>query len=192
MSQKKNNTLAYIGLGVLVLVTALLLQYQGRNWFAANGEFYLWIGDAWSDQNSQHWTDPYSFSHLLHGVLFFGLLYFFSNRISWMWRFNIAVLLEAIWEVVENSSFIINRYRDAGALGYTGDSIINSMGDLFYCALGFVVTHYLGLTKSIILFIVIEIGLLLTIRDSLIVNIIMLIHPIEAIKEWQAVMNTGI
>lgn len=191
MNPSKNNSPAYISLVLLVIGTALILQYQGRNWFAANGKFYFWIGDAWSDQNSQHWTDPYSFSHALHGVLFFGLLYFFSDKLSWMWRFNIAVLLEALWEIVENSSVIINRYRDAGALGYTGDSIINSMGDLFYCGLGFVLAHYLGLSKSIILFILVEIGLLLTIRDSLIVNIIMLIHPIEAIKEWQSVMNAS-
>ncbi len=188
MNQAKNNTLAYIGLVVLVIATALILQYQGRNWFAANGELYFWIGDAWSDQNSQHWTDPYSFSHVLHGVLFFGLLYFLSDKLSWMWRFNIAVLLEAAWEVVENSSFIINRYRDAGALGYTGDSIINSMADLFYCGLGFVIAYYLGLKKSILLFILVEIGLILTIRDSLIINVIMLIHPVEAIKTWQSVM----
>jgi len=191
MNQPKNNTFAYIGLTILVIATALLLQFQGRSWFALDGSFYLWIGDAWSDQNSQHWTDPYSFSHVLHGVLFFGLLYFLSDKLSWMWRFNISVLLEAIWEVVENSSVIIDRYRDAGALGYTGDSIINSMGDLFYCGLGFVIAHYLGLTKSIILFILVEIGLLLTIRDSLIINIIMLIHPIDAIKEWQSVMTIG-
>ena len=188
MNQAKNNTLAYIGLVVLVIATTLILQYQGRNWFAANGELYFWIGDAWSDQNSQHWTDPYSFSHVLHGVLFFGLLYFLSDKLSWMWRFNIAVLLEAAWEVVENSSFIINRYRDAGALGYTGDSIINSMADLFYCGLGFVIAYYLGLKKSILLFILVEIGLILTIRDSLIINVIMLIHPVEAIKTWQSVM----
>lgn len=191
MSKKTNNTAAYIVLVLLVISTALLLQYQGRSWFAADGSFYFWIGDAWSDQNSQHWTDPYSFSHLLHGVLFFGLLYKLSAKLSWMWRFNISVLLEALWELVENSSIIINRYRDAGALGYTGDSIINSMGDLFYCGLGFVVANYLGFTKSVILFLLVEIGLMLTIRDSLIINVIMLIHPIEAIKEWQSVMTVG-
>jgi hypothetical protein len=188
MNQSKDNTIAYTGLVALVLSTTLILQFQGRNWFAANGELYFWVGDAWSDQNSQHWTDPYSFSHALHGILFFGLLYFLSDKLSWMWRFNMAVLLEALWEIVENSSIIIDRYRDAGALGYSGDSIINSMGDLFYCGLGFVLAHYLGLAKSIILFILVEIGLLLTIRDSLIVNVIMLIHPVEAIKEWQSVM----
>lgn len=192
MNQAKNNSPAYIVLIILVIATTLILQYQGRNWFAANGTFYLWIGDAWSDQNSQHWADPYSFSHVLHGILFFGLLYFFSDKLSWMWRFNIAVLLEALWEILENSSIIINRYRDAGALGYTGDSIINSVADLFCCGLGFVIAHYLGLTKSIILFILVEIGLILTIRDSLTINVIMLIHPIEAIKEWQSVMTVGL
>lgn len=198
MTKNKSNSpsstkyLPYIALVILVIATALILQYQGRNWFAANGHFYLWIGDAWSDQNSQHWTDPYSFSHFVHGLLFFGMLYKLSSKLSWMWRFNISILLEAIWEIVENSSTVIDRYRDAGALGYTGDSIINSMGDLFYCGVGFMAAHYLGFTKSLILFILIEVCMILTIRDSLIINIIMLIHPIEAIKEWQSVMTSGL
>ncbi|BDS09694.1 DUF2585 family protein [Aureispira anguillae] len=192
MSQQKNSPIAYCALFFLIIGTAFILQFQGRNWLAANGNFYFWIGDAWSDQNSQHWTDPYSFSHLLHGILFFGILYPLASKISWIWRFNIAVLLEAIWEIAENSATIIERYRDAGALGYTGDSIVNSMGDLFYCGLGFIVAHYLGFAKSVMLFILVEIGLILTIRDSLIINVIMLVYPLDSIREWQAVMTTSL
>lgn len=188
MTNKKNLIVEYIALAIIVIITAILLRYQGRLWISSDGSIYPWISDAWSDQNSQHLTDPYSFSHLLHGILFFGMLYKLSDKLSWMWRFNIAVLIEALWELLENSSIIIDRYREAGALGYSGDSILNSMGDLMSCGLGFVVAYYLGLKKSIILFIVIEIILLLTIRDSLIINVIMLIHPLEAIKEWQSVM----
>ena len=87
---------------------------------------------------------------------------------------------------------VIERYRDAGALGYSGDSIVNSMGDLLCCGLGFILADKLGLVKSIILFVVIELLLILTIRDSLTINVIMLIHPVEAIKEWQSVMTAGI
>ena len=192
MTEKKNNLPAYLVLALLFIVSAALLRYQGRIWFCADGTFYLWISDAWSDQNSQHLTDPYSFSHLLHGVLFFGMLYKLTPKLSWMWRFNIAVFIEAAWELLENSAAVIERYRDAGALGYSGDSIVNSMGDLLCCGLGFILADKLGLVKSIILFVVIELLLILTIRDSLTINVIMLIHPVEAIKEWQSVMTAGI
>ena len=189
MSDKKNNLTEYIALAIIVIVTALLLRYQGRIWICSDGTIYPWISDAWSDQNSQHLTDPYSFSHLLHGILFFGMLYKLSDKLSWMWRFNIAVLIEALWELLENSSIIIDRYREAGALGYSGDSILNSMGDLMSCGFGFWVAYKLGFKKSVILFIVIELVLLFTIRDNLTLNVIMLIHPVEAIKEWQSVMT---
>jgi hypothetical protein len=190
MTKEKNKLTAYISLVFIFIVSALILQYQGRIWFCADGSLYLWVSDAWSDQNSQHISDPYSFSHLLHGILFFGILYKLTPRLSWMWKLNVAVLIEALWEVLENSAMVINRYRDAGALGYSGDSIINSMGDLMSCILGFVLANYLGLKKSVVLFLVIEIVMILTIRDCLIINVIMLIHPVEAIKEWQSFMTS--
>jgi len=192
MTAKKTPIVEYIALAIIVIVTALLLRYQGRIWICADGTIYPWISDAWSDQNSQHLTDPYSFSHLLHGILFFGMLYKLSDKLSWMWRFNIAVLIEALWELLENSSMVIDRYREAGALGYSGDSILNSMGDLMSCGFGFWVAYKLGFKKSVILFIVIELVLLFAIRDNLTLNIIMLIHPVEAIKEWQSVMTAGL
>jgi hypothetical protein len=173
---------------IIGLFTAFLLHGMGRLWLSESGAVYFWVSDAWGDQNSQHLADPYSFSHFLHGVLFFGLLYCFRSKISLGWRFNTALFIESLWELLENSSLIINRYRDAGALGYSGDTVLNSMGDLLACALGFVAASYLGLKKSLLLFLMIEILSILIIRDSLILNCIMLIHPVEAIQKWQSVM----
>jgi hypothetical protein len=106
-----------------------------------------------------------------------------------MMRLVLAMTLEAIWEILENSAMVIDRYHDAGVLGYRGDTILNAVGDLFFCAAGLVLAHYLGLTKSIVLFVVVEVVLLLMIRDNLTLNVIALVHPVEAIKEWQAVMQ---
>jgi hypothetical protein len=191
MTEQKSHRNEYIVLGMIAASTAILLSLQGRIWISANGSIYPWVSDAWGDQNSQHFSDPYSFSHLLHGVLFFGMLWPLREKLNWWWRMNIAVALEAAWEILENSSIVIDRYRDAGALGYSGDTILNSMGDLASCGLGFWVAYKLGLKKSIALFVAVELMLVLTIRDCLILNVIMLIHPVEAIKEWQSVLSGG-
>lgn len=183
MNKKKY---ALAGLIVVVILMALLLENQGRVWFSNSGDFYLWEGDIWSSESSQQFLDPYSFSHMLHGVIFFGLLYLIVPKLNWLWRFTISTALEAGWEILENSQIIINRYRDAtAALGYEGDSIINSIGDLFSCGIGFVVAYYLGLKKSIILFVLVELLMIILLRDSLLLNVIMLLYPIEGIKEWQ-------
>lgn len=176
----------YIGLVAVVLIMSLLLMNQGRVWFSASGSFYLWEGDIWSSESSQQFMDPYSFSHMLHGLCFFGLLYWLFSKLNWMWRFTISTAMEASWELLENSQMVIERYREeTAALGYEGDSIINSNGDLVSCGIGFVLAYYLGFKKSLILFLLVEIVMILTIRDSLLLNVIMLIYPIEGIKEWQ-------
>jgi hypothetical protein len=172
---------------VLVLPVAVaLLRSQGRLWRCACGQIYLWTGDVWSSDNSQHWLDPYSFTHLLHGLVFFWLLAWAAPRLSLLWRFWLALAIEALWEVVENSAFVIQRYREAtAALGYQGDTIVNSLGDILVCGLGFWLAHSLGWRRSLALFVMVELVLLLWIRDSLILNVIMLLYPIEAIKTWQ-------
>ncbi len=186
MDSNKKIVFPLLGLLLVTLVMIVILRWEGRLWFSASGAIRFWVSDAWGPENSQQFTDPYSFSHALHGILFFGLLYLFANKLSLWWRGTIAVLIEAIWEVAENSPAIIDRYREAGALGYSGDTIFNSIGDLFYCGLGFVLAYYLGFWKSLALFILVEIGLILTIKDSLIINVIMLIYPLESIKQWQS------
>lgn len=190
MKKLKSNTAAIIGLLVVVVAMALKLQQQGRTWFATDGTFKLWISDAWGGDNSQHLSDPYSFSHMLHGLVFFGACYLLLPKLSLLWRHTISIFVESIWEVMENTQAVIDRYREGtAALGYTGDTIINCIGDLASCTLGFVLAYYLGWKKSLLLFLITEIIMILTIRDSLMINVIMLIYPIDGIKEWQSVMT---
>ncbi|HYO63444.1 MAG TPA: DUF2585 family protein [Pyrinomonadaceae bacterium] len=171
----------------VVAAAGVLLHWQGRLWRCACGYVLLWTSDAWSSDNSQHWFDPYAFTHVLHGVILCGLLWLFARNLSLSWRLFLGVLFESAWEVIENSEFVINRYRETtAALGYHGDTVINSLGDILACALGLLLASRLGLKRSLALFIIVEAALLLLIRDSLLLNIIMLIHPLDSIKTWQA------
>ncbi len=177
---------AWLIIALIIVVTVLLLSSQGRLWICACGQIYAWVGDTWSSDNSQHLFDPYSFTHLLHGIVFFWGLFWLWPQLAIVWRLVLAIAIESAWEVAENSAFIINRYREAtAALGYEGDTIVNSLGDIFMCAVGFWLAYKLGFRRSVVLFLVTELILTLWIRDSLILNIIMLIYPIEAIKAWQ-------
>ena len=170
-----------------IFVTSLVLIYEGRSFFSSSGKLFFWIGDINSSETSQQLLDPYSFTHVLHGVLFFWLFYAILRRIAASWRFCLAVCLECAWEIIENSQFIIDRYRTATiSLGYTGDSIINSLSDITMCSTGFIIAYFLGFKRSLILFACVEIMLILWVRDSLLINIVMLIYPIEAVKLWQA------
>jgi hypothetical protein len=146
----------------------------------------VWAGNVWSSDNSQHLLDPYSFTHMLHGFAFCGLLAWVMPKLSWDWRLWLAILIEAAWEVLENSDFVINRYREAtAALGYQGDTVINSLGDIVVCGLGFLLARQLGLRRSIVVFVLTEVVLLIWIRDSLLLNILMLIYPVDEVKAWQ-------
>ena len=119
---------------ILLVLTALQLRSQGRLWLCACGELYLWAGDIQSAHNSQHLSDPYSFTHLLHGLAFFWVLTLAAGRFSSELQVGLTVLLESVWEVLENSRFIIERYREATiALGYEGDTIVNSVADIGIC-----------------------------------------------------------
>ena len=174
------------GLLVFLIIMAVYLNAQGRLWFSASGDVLLWVGDAFSNENSQQLLDPYSFSHFLHGVIFFFILKYTFRNFSLESRFVASVMMEGCWEMLENSAIIINRYRDAtAALGYNGDTIYNSYGDLLSCSIGFIVARYVGLKWSILLFIAIELICLFWIKDNLTLNVIMLIYPIEGIKDWQ-------
>ena len=140
---------------------------------------------------SQTFLDPYSFTHLLHGFMFAGLLLlvlrFVARRdMSTNWRLVIALALESLWEILENTNAVIDRYREATAsLGYRGDTVTNSMGDILCCGVGLLIARKLGWLRSLPIFIATEVVLLIWIRDSLILEIIMLVHPFEAIKTWQ-------
>ena len=154
-----------VTIGLVVLVAVLELS-MGRPLAYRNGPVRLWVGDVNSDQNSQQILDPYSFTHVVHGALFYGL----TRGVMWpaalATRVVVAIALESAWEVYENTDTVISRYRTATiALGYYGDSVTNSIADILACLVGFV--------------------LAITIRDNLTLNIIMLIRPIEAIRRWQ-------
>ena len=170
----------------IIVMAAIFLWAQGRVWWCQTGDFSPWAWNIWTTHNSQHVIDPYSFTHILHGILEFWLIGLIFRRVPLAWRLVIALVIESTWEVVENSSFIIERYRAVTlSLDYFGDSIINSLSDIFCCATGFVIAYKLKFWKSLALFLATETILIFWIRDSLLINIVMLIYPIEAIKHWQ-------
>ena len=152
----------------------------------ACGHFAVWVSDWCSSNTSQQLLDPYSLTHILHGFLFFWLITLLFRRTPRGWQFWLALLLESAWEVFENTSFVINKYRtETAALGYQGDTIVNSLGDLACALVGFLVARQLGFWRSLIVFLLVELVLTLWIHDSLLLQILMLVRPIEAIKFWQ-------
>jgi hypothetical protein len=157
-----------------------------RKLWGVSGEPGIWSGDIWSSHNSQYMTDPYTFSHITHGVLWYGLLALVANKLPVRVRFILAVALECAWEVFENTDMVIQRYRAATiSLNYYGDSVMNSMCDILTAVLGFILAAMLPTRVTLIGVIVLEVALALWIRDSLLLNVLMLIRPIQAIRTWQ-------
>lgn len=175
------------GIGAVVMaLTGGFERWMGNSLFGPDGKPGLWEGNIWSNECSQRVADAYSFSHIGHGLLFFALLWLIARRMPLRSRFLIAMILEAGWEMFENSPIIINRYREATmALGYSGDSILNSLSDILMMAIGFLLAWRLPVRASVLLFLAMEIGCALWVRDNLTLNVIMLIHPVDAIKAWQ-------
>ena len=177
----------WVVVAVVVAASVYQLRAQGRLWFCACGYLLPWSSDAWSADNSQHLFDPYSFTHVLHGFIFWWLLAWILPRASVAWRFCLTISLEALWEVVENTDFVIRHYRETTqALGYQGDTVVNVLGDILTCGFGFLLAWRLGFRRTLALFILTEVVLLVWIRDSLLLNILMLVYPLEGIKAWQA------
>lgn len=170
--------------GVLaVAVTILLLM--GRPPICTCGTIELW-GEIGPKQ-SQMLADWYSFSHIIHGFLFYAILRWLLPKRSITTRLTVAMLIESAWEILENSPIIIDRYREATiALGYTGDSVLNSASDILMMAIGFLAARKLPVPVSVAIVILLEIIPLLFIRDNLTLNIWMLVAPNEAIRHWQA------
>ena len=175
-----------LAIAAAFIATAILLHLEGRLWICSCGTVQVWAGKVCSSDNSQHFLDPYSFTHMLHGFLFFWLIAWLLPRLRPSSQLILAIAVEALWEVFENTNFIINRYRsETAALGYNGDTVVNSFGDIFCCLIGFMIARRLGLRRSLLVFAVLEVVLIIWIRDSLLLEILMLIFPIDAIRAFQ-------
>jgi hypothetical protein len=189
-SRKKSTVPLWVDVGSIValFILAATLEFaMGRTPFYKHGPIRLWSGNVSSDQNSQQLTDAYTFSHIIHGFLFFGVLWLFARRVPMAVRLAIATTVEAAWEVFENTAMVINRYRAVTiSLNYYGDSIVNSMMDILAMVFGFFLASRLPLWITIVLTVIMEVGVAYFIRDNLTLNIIMLIYPIRAIQVWQA------
>jgi hypothetical protein len=172
---------------LIVALAAGVLLWMGRIPMCKCGYIKLWHGNRADSQTSQHLTDWYTYSHVLHGIIFYWLLTVVSRGyLSVGARLVIAAMIEGAWEVFENTPFVINRYRSQTlSRDYFGDSVINSVADMLAMVVGFMLAARLPAWITVFLVIAVELVLLWLIRDNLALNILMLLYPIEAIKQWQ-------
>ena len=184
---------ALIAAVLIALYGLFILFAMGRPPICTCGTVKLWTGAVQSADNSQHISDWYTFSHIIHGLIFYALAHLFWRKWKLFsgapaaWAFPIAVALEASWELLENSPMIIDRYRSATmSYGYSGDSILNSMADIGWMGLGFWLAARLPWKASLGLALAFELLTLIIIRDNLTLNVLMLVAPVDAIKVWQA------
>jgi hypothetical protein len=169
---------------LITLAAAAILWLMGRPPLHSSGTITLWGAGS---RQSQMLLDWYSASHLVHGFLFYGLLHLLARRWKPEKRLVLATLVEAAWELVENSPVIIDRYREATiAVGYSGDTILNSVSDIAMMAIGFLVARKVPVWASVMIVLVLELVPLAIIRDNLTLNVWMLLAPSDALRAWQA------
>lgn len=177
---------AIIAAVLIVVAAAGILLAMGRNPICTCNAVDLWVGGRDSPRTSQMLADWYSFSHIVHGLIFYAALWLIARRWPVGWRFVVALLVEASWEVIENTPMVIDRYRTAtAALGYTGDSVLNSVSDILMMGVGFFLARKLPVWVSIALLLVLELIPLFVIRDNLTLNVWMLLSPDKAVAAWQ-------
>ncbi len=192
ISTRNDISCRHIAATVLVIIAAVLvLLFMGRAPICTCGAIKLWHGEPFSAENSQHISDWYTFSHIIHGFIFYGLLWLVARRLPAGARLTLATLIEAAWEIFENTDFVIHRYREATiSLNYYGDSVLNSTFDILAMIAGFLFASRFPLWVTILVALVLELVAVYFIRDNLTLNIIMLLWPFQAIKEWQ--MGTAV
>src|SRR6185369_3621487 len=178
---------AVLAASVLVVLAAAILLAMGRNPMCTCGTVELWVGGRDSPKTSQMLADWYSLSHVVDGLLFYAALWLVARRWPVERRFLVALVIEAAWEITENTPMVIDRYRTAtAALGYTGDSVINSLSDIAMMAVGFLAARKLPPWIAIALLVALELLPLAVIRDNLTLNVWMLLWPNQALTAWQA------
>lgn len=171
----------------LILLTAAYLLWIGREPICKCGYIKLWHGQVVSAENSQHVSDWYTPSHIIHGFIFFGLLWLFARQLSLGWRLAIATVIECAWEIVENSDAVIERYRTVTiSLDYYGDSVLNVVADIVAMIVGFVLASRLPIWVTVSLALLFEAVTILLIRDGLALNVLMLLYPLDGVATWQA------
>lgn len=184
MTRRVSPGLVVIG---IILLTAIWLLWIGREPICKCGYVKFWHGQVVSSENSQHISDWYTPSHIIHGFLFYGALWLVARRLSFGWRLVIATLVEATWEIVESSDAIIERYRAVTiSLDYYGDSVLNVVADILAMVLGFWLASRLPVWATVALILLAEGVTLWIIRDGLALNVLMLISPLEWVADWQA------
>jgi hypothetical protein len=176
-----------IAASLIILAVAAIELAMGRNPICTCGAVDLWVGVRDSPRTSQMLADWYSFSHVAHGLLFFAFLWLVARRTPVAWRFLAALVVECAWEVTENTPMVIDRYRaTTAAIGYSGDSIVNSVSDVLMMCLGFLAARKLPVWGSVLLLIALELIPLAVIRDNLTLNVWALLAPNAAVQAWQA------
>jgi hypothetical protein len=176
----------------LIAIQITVLYDFGQPAFSTTGRIMLWVGDVWSNETSQQLADWYSFSHIIHGFIFFGILHLIAPRLPVAARLLIAMGVEIAWEITENSPATIQHYRQqAIAAGYVGDSILNSVSDTTMMSIGFLIAWRTSWRYVAIAAICMELFTLAMVRDNLTLNVIGLVlpgdwAPIHAIHDWQA------
>ena len=171
----------------LILLTAAYLLWIGREPICKCGYIKLWHGQVVSSENSQHISDWYTPSHIIHGFIFFGLLWLFARKLTLGWRLVIATVIECAWEILENSEAVIERYRTVTiSLDYFGDSVLNTVADVLAMVIGFALASRLPVWATVAIALVFEATTILLIRDGLALNVLMLLYPLDSVATWQS------